>query len=196
MDIPSCHLDSATRVKQGLNRERQIADALKYQAGLPIEDATGFEDRERKIDRWIAYPGNRVALQIKYRETGADLLFEIYDKFYGWNDPKNKIGRDMIGDATEYAVLLQDRKTVVMVPVAIAKRAIAIMLEGAQQRWTVEHPYGATFRYFAQGVKLELKVQPDPRDGRPKMVAYIPSQYFAVAAQVQTYMVALPNQWK
>lgn len=189
-------LDNGTRVRHGLNRERQIADALKNQAGLPIEDASGFEDRERKVDRWIAYPGKRVALQIKYRETGEDLLFEVYDKFFGWNDPKNKVGRDMMGDATEYAVLLQDRKTVVMVPVAVAKQAIEIMVEGAKQQWTVEGPHGATFRYFTGGVKLELKVQRDPRDNRPKMVAYIPAQYFVAAAQAQTYRVALPNQWK
>ena len=189
-------LDNATRVRHGLNRERQIADALRTQAGLPIEDATGMEDRERKVDRWIAYPGKRVTLQIKYRETGEDLLFEVYDKFFGWDDPKNKVGRDMMGDSTEYAVLLQDRKTIVMVPVAVAKRAIGIMVEGAKRQWTVEGPHGSTFRYFTNGCKLELKVQRDPRDGRPKMVAYIPSGYFAAIAQAQTYKVALPHQWK
>lgn len=197
MNIQTRFLDNATRVRHGLNRERQIADALKLQAGLPIVDATGSEDKERKVDRWIAYPQRRVALQIKYRETGEDLLFEVYDKFFGWDDPKNKVGRDMMGDATEYAVLLQDRKTIVIVPVAVAKRAIAIMIDGARQHgWTVEGPHGATFRYFAGGAKLELKVQRDPRDGRPKMVAYIPSTYFKASEQAKVYTVALPHQWK
>lgn len=197
MDNHTRFLENSVRVRHGLNRERQIAEALKLQAGLPIEDATDAEDRERKVDRWIAYKGNRVALQIKYRETGEDLLFEVYDKFFGWSDPRNKIGRDMLGDATEYAVLLQDRKTIVMVPVAVAKSAINIMIEGAQRQWTVQGTNGgATFRYFANGAKLELKVQRDPRDGRPKMVAYIPAQYFASVAQTHTYKVALPNNWK
>jgi len=189
-------LDNSTRVRHGLERERQIATALKDQVGLPIENATNIEDRERKVDRWIAYPNGRVALQIKYRETGEDLLFEVYDKFFGWDDPKNKIGRDMMGEAQQYAVLLQDRKTICIVSVDVAKQAIHTMIDGAKQHWTVESSFGATFRHFTHGVKLELKLQRDPRDGRPKMVAYIPSAYFATNAQVQTYQVALPKQWK
>jgi len=190
-------LDTRTRVRNGRERERQIATALRDQVGLPIQDATEFEDKERKVDRWIAYPTGKVALQIKYREVGEDLLFEVYDKWFGWHDPHNKLGRDMYGDAKEYAVLLADRKTVVMVPTKLAKDTVQKMVDQAfDHGFTVQGYNSSTLRYFAHGLKLELKVQKDPGDGRQKMVAYIPASYFVAEAQAKVYEVALPNQWK
>lgn len=189
-------LDPRTRVRHGRERERQIAVALKDQVGLPITDATEFEDKERKVDRWIDYPSGRVALQIKYREVGEDLLFEVYDKFFGWDDPKNKLGRDMYGDAKKYAVLLADRHTVVMVPTQLAKDTVAKMTKKARKEgWTVHGAVSSTLHYYAHGLKLELKVQRDPGDGRQKMVAYIPASYFLAEAQAKVYQVALPNKW-
>lgn len=190
-------LDSYTRVRHGRERERQIATALRDQVGLPIQDASEFEDKERKVDRWIAYPTGRVALQIKYREVGEDLLFEVYDKWFDWDHPHNKLGRDMYGDAKEYAVLLSNRKTVVMVPTKLAKDTVAKMVEEARTSgFTVKGYNSSTLRYFAHGLKLELKVQHDPGDGRQKMVAYIPASYFIAEAQAKVYEVALPSQWK
>lgn len=189
-------LDPRTRVRHGRERERQIAVALKDQVGLPITDATEFEDKERKVDRWIAYPSGRVALQIKYREVGEDLLFEVYDKFFGWDDPKNKLGRDMFGDAKEYAVLLADRHTVVMVPTQLAKDTVAKMTEKARKEGFTHGAVSSTLRYYVHGLKLELKVQRDPGDGRQKMVAYIPASYFVAEAQAKVYQVALPKKWQ
>lgn len=190
-------LDPRTRVRHGRERERQIAIALRDQVGLPIRDASEFEDKERKVDRWIVYPTSKVALQIKYREVGEDLLFEVYDKWFGWDDPKNKLGRDMFGDAKEYAVLLADRHTVVMVPTQLAKDTVHKMVEEAQNGdWTVKGLYSSTLHYYAHGLKLELKVQRDPEDGRQKMVAYIPASYFVAEAQAKVYQVNLPHDWK
>lgn len=188
-------LEPRVRVRHGLERERQIAEALRKQIGLPIVQASEFEDKERKIDRWIAYPTGRVALQIKYREVGEDLLFEVYDKFFGWDHPHNKLGRDMYGDAKEYAVLLTDRKTVVMVPTATAKIVIHDMMDKARAGFTRES-YTRTLDYFVNGLRLQLKVQRDPGDGRWKMVAYIPASYFVAEAQAKVYEVALPSEWK
>ena len=190
-------LDSRTRVRHGKERERQIAIALREQVGLPIRDASEYEDKERKVDRWIAYPGGRVALQIKYREVGQDLLFEVYDKWFGWDHPHNKLGRDVDPKSisTEYAVLLSDRKTVVMVPTDLAKDIIAEMCAEARNGWTRDS-YTKTLDYYVHGLKLQLKAQHDPADGRPKMVAYIPAEFFIAEAQAKVYQVALPNEWK
>jgi hypothetical protein len=185
-------------VKHGVQREAQIANALRQQAGIPLLEATGDEDKIQKVDRWVNYPTGRVALQIKYRESGKDLLFEVYDKFFGWDHPNNKLGRDMFGDATEYAVLLRDRKTVVLVPTASAKKVINTMVEVAQRDgWTHSRYWGgATLNYRVFGVNLELKVQNDPGDGRQKMVAYIPADYFRFLAQSKVYEIALPKRWQ
>lgn len=195
--LPTRFLDPRTRVRHGRERERQIADALKHQAGLPIEDASEHEDKHRKIDRWIIRDGQPVALQIKYRETGEDLLFEVYDKFFGWDHAGNKVGRDMIGDAREYAVLLQDRETVVIVPTAQAKALVNRMVDAAKELgFTHKSLTSETLVYNAHGKKLELKIQKDPGDGRPKMVAYIPASYFAAEHQAEVYKVRLPANWK
>ena len=191
-------LDRQTRVRHGVERERQIAVALKKQIGLPIVDASEYQDKTRKIDRWIDYPEGRIALQIKYREAGEDLLFEVYDKWFEWNDSRNKLGRDMIGDAKEYAVLLNDRHTIVMVPTQLAKDVIYKMIETAKQVGFTSGSYSPTLtlEYFVHDLKLELKVQKDPGDGRQKMIAYIPASYFIAEAQAKIYEVALPRKWK
>lgn len=190
-------LDVQTRVRHGKERERQIAVALRDQIGLPIKDASEYDDMERKVDRWIAYPTGRVALQIKYREVGEDLLFEVYDRFFGWDNPRNKLGRDMFGSAKEYAVLLTDRKTVVMVPTQLAKDTVRTMTEKARKEGFTEHgAFSSTLRHFIHGLKLELKVQRDPDDGRQKMIAYIPASYFIAEAQAKVYEVFLPKKWQ
>jgi hypothetical protein len=178
--------ESHFRVKAGLVKEKEIADALK--AYLPVEDSTDAEDKVGKIDRWLAYPTGRVALQIKYRETGRDLLFEVFDTFYGWNHKNNKVGRDMIGDAKEYAVLLKDGKTVVIVPTELAKIVIHRMMWAAEQVWA---HINRTFHYRANKCDLQLKEQLDPYDMRRKMVAYIPAEYFAAESKAKIYKINL-----
>lgn len=193
----SCYLDARTRVRHGKNRERQIADALRDQVGLHITEATEHEDKQLKIDRWIERDGKRIALQIKYRETGSDILFEVYDKWFDWDHQNNKVGRDMIGEAKEYAVLLQDRQTVVIVPTQKAKALVREMEKLARfMGWTYNTPTGGTLKYVSRGYNLELKVQRDPGDGRKKMVAYIPAGYFAAEHQAEVYKVALPKNWQ
>lgn len=189
------YLDARTRVQHGIQRENQIAKALREQAGLDLRAATTYEDKDRKVDRWLVDPqtGNRKAVQIKYRDTGNDLLFEVFDRFVDWDNPHNKVGRDMVGDANLYAVLLSDRKTVVMIPIDGAKEIITEMVEGARRfGWTSQNGLVKTFRSFREGLTIELKLQKDPSDGRQKMVCYIPSGVF----QAQVYQVKLPHHWQ
>lgn len=188
-------LENTERVRLGKLRESHIADALKDQVGLRIVEASDRDDKERaKVDRWIDDNGHLVGLQIKFRETGDDLLFEVFDKWHGWDDPRNKLGRDLIGEAELYAVLKPDKRTIVMVPTAWAKNLINTLVSLARQfGWTVENANGKTFRYFKAGSKVELKVQRDPRDGRQKMVCYIPAAVFESEQQAKVYDVRLPK---
>lgn len=199
--------DPNKRVALGKLRESQIADALRDQAHLDIRDATEAQDKYRKIDRWIFQGNQRVPLQIKFRTKGDDLLFEVYDTFRGWEYPdgltteafnlktrqrqlQNKIGRDMQGDATLYAVLLSDGRTIRMVNTEDAKKFIWQMVDTAETKgWTTDS-YTKTLRLPVAGKQAELKLQHDPGDGRPKMVAYLPPQMFGG----DVYTVQLP-QW-
>lgn len=191
-------LEAHERVKHGKNREAQIADALVTQCGVPLEDATEVEDKTHKIDRWLVEGDKRTAVQIKYRETGDDLLFEVFDRWDGWFNRTNKIGRDMKGNSKLYAVLRQDRKTVVMTHVDVAKKIICDMQRAAQViGWTVDQgPQRKILKYNKNGGTCELRVQRDPGDGRTKMVAYIPAAVLQAEAQAKVYQVNMPANWK
>lgn len=160
---------------------------------------------------------NPIPLQIKFRTKGNDLLFEVYDTFLDWNLPDNafgkpgtfnKIGRDMQGDAKMYAVLLankdwQGKNVIVMVNTDIAKQFIWNMVDIAQNKGWTREGYTKTLRlpiapYFDNSKATlignpvaELKLQHDPGDGRPKMIAYIPDALFLASH----YSVSLPDEW-
>jgi hypothetical protein len=195
--------DATKRVALGKLRESQIANALKNQHHLDIRDATDSQDKFRKIDRWLFMNGALVPLQIKFRNKGDDLLFEVYDTFRGWEfrdgitastqyGLQNKIGRDMQGDALLYAVLLSDGKSVKIVDTAPAKRFIWEMVKTAETKgWTTETHTKTLRLTLPNGKRAELKLQSDPGDGRPKMVAYIPPTMF----EGPLYTVDIPQQW-
>lgn len=184
-------------INEGRRREGQIADALKAQHGLNLVEPTDSEDRYRKIDRWLVEGDKRTAVQIKYRESGDDLLVEVFDRWHGWDHPRNKTGRDVVGDSKLYAVLRLDRTTVVITSAAILKGIVQEMVKAAQTTgWTVDRgTHSKVLRYFKAGGCCELKVQADPNDGRPKMVAYIPANVLIFEQQAEVYKVKLPANW-
>lgn len=191
-------LETRQRVRNGRRREGQIADALKTQHGLNLVEPSDHEDKIRKVDRWLVEGNTRTAVQIKYRESGDDLLVEVWDKWFGWDDPRNKLGRDVQGDSKLYAVLRVDQKTVVLTSADVLKKIVQEMVDAAKAfGWTVDHgPSSKTLRYNKAGGRAELKVQTDPYDGRTKMVAYIPANVLIFENQAKTYKVRLPANWK
>lgn len=184
-------------INSGRRREGQIADALKEQHGLNLVEPTDGEDRYQKIDRWLVEGDKRTAVQIKYRESGDDLLVEVFDRFHGWDHPRNKTGRDVVGDSKLYAVLRLDRTTVVLTSAARLKAIVNEMVRAAKETgWTVDKgTHSKVLRFFKAGGKCELRVQADPNDGRPKMVAYIPANVLIFENQAETYKVRLPADW-
>ncbi len=166
------------RVNSGLAMEALIADAIQAH-GLKLEPATHAEDCERGIDRWLLRNGKRQSMQIKYRETGSDLLFEVYGRFYGWDNPNNKKGRDMKDNVQLYAVLMQDRQSIAIVPCAEAKKVLSqALVLAAAGPWTSEEYKAKTFCWTIAGVTVQVKAQVDHRDVT-KLITYIPSEVFA-----------------
>lgn len=173
------------RVETGRTKEGHIAKALKEQHNLTILHATDQEDKEQKIDRWLIKDGKKIAVQIKYRETGEDILFEVFDRWESWGSPLNKLGRDMIGQAELYACLI--KKNCFVIPTIIAKNTINDMLQYVQNYgWTQKEK---VFRYHKNGVVCELRVQHDNASGQKKIVAYIPPAFF----QAEVYKLSLPK---
>lgn len=95
-----------TRVAHGRKVEQTIKDHL-CSNGYVITDSTLDEDMYDKIDGYITIDHVVQPLQIKYRETGNDIVFEVSfinknDETLQWN------GRDMCGKSTIYACLSQN----------------------------------------------------------------------------------------
>jgi hypothetical protein len=88
------------RIKAGKQKEAIIIKTLRDK-GVNVLDPTAHEDMHDKIDGWIVdEDGTKHALQIKFRESGDDILVEIVKD---WD--KQIPGRDMIGLAEYYLVV-------------------------------------------------------------------------------------------
>lgn len=79
--------------------EKEIIEFLRSK-GLVITPATVGEDMHDKVDAWIIWNGKREAVQIKFREGGNDVIFEILRDF-----DKMLPGRDMVSKASIYIIM-------------------------------------------------------------------------------------------
>lgn len=150
------------RVTYGKGIEKQIFDNL-VACGMELREPSSSEDMYDKIDGWWNRGGKEVPIQIKYRDTGDDILFEVM-KDYNRNIP----GRDMVGKAVYYAVLARTGGQIVVVEVAEAKQHIEDAVAAAQQEGFDERGNYRT----RSGVML--RIRRDPQSGQEKLMAYIP----------------------
>lgn len=148
------------RVQYGKSIEKQIFDSL-IQCGMKLREPSNQEDMYDKIDGWWETPSGEKPIQIKYRDTGDDILFEVM-KDYRRGVP----GRDMVGKAEFYAVLNRGGQ-IVLVSVAEAKKLIAEMQARADNEG-----FDQQGNYRMGGAML--RVRPDPRTDQDKLMAYIP----------------------
>jgi hypothetical protein len=92
--------DYQQRVANGKAVEHQIITELRKQ-GINLIDPTSREDMTDKIDGWmVEQDGSRHSVQIKYREGGDDIIFEIIKDI-----DRNIPGRDMQSKAEFYLVV-------------------------------------------------------------------------------------------
>jgi hypothetical protein len=169
--------DNNARIHSGKKVESIIIDKLSKN-GFNITKASDSDDMIKKVDVWIKQGNEKVGVQIKFRETGKDILFEVFDTFYQFNDIRNKSGRDMIGHAQKYAVLID--KKIVIVNKNEAQSAINDMiLEARCNGWKNKTVY-----LKDKGCELQLKLTTDHSDGRQKVIAFIPVEYFSTTQNI------------
>ena len=147
------------RVQYGKSIEKQIFDSL-VQCGMKLREPSSQEDKYDKIDGWWQTPNGEIPIQIKYRDTGTDILFEVMKDYH-----RNIPGRDMIGKAKFYAVLSLGK--IVIISVDEAKQLIETMKQKAQAE-------GFDQRGNFRMGKAMLRVRPDPQSQQEKLMAYIP----------------------
>jgi hypothetical protein len=143
-------LPMSQRVQRGKKMEERIIDAMRL-ANISVQLATEQEDQFQKIDGWLDGKG----LQIKYRETGDDILFEVYKD---WT--KCIEGRDLIGQADLYACVNRSGQGII-VPTAEIKALVRAAI-----------PVVRAQGYYKEG-GLDIKLRPDAYHGQLKCVAFI-----------------------
>lgn len=154
--------DINSRVNYGKGIEKQIFDSL-VTCGMKLREPSSSEDMYDKIDGWWDVGGREEPIQIKYRDTGDDILFEVM-KDYQRNIP----GRDMVGKALYYAVLGRGGGQIVIVEVEEAKRKIKTAMAAAEAEG-----FDNRGNYRTQD-GLMLRIRRDPQSGQEKLMAYIP----------------------
>jgi hypothetical protein len=173
----------STRVTYGKTIEKYILDELKKN-DMVIQESSEYEDMHSKIDGYIVNEkGLRIPLQIKYRETGDDIIFEttFLDKY----DINHKLttrrispqmimnGRDMIGLSSIYACLSQDGKSIWICDTNAIKACAKTMAS----RLIVMHlESGRTFYIDKEG---EIKITTDQSSKRRKIMFFANPQTFA-----------------
>jgi len=149
--------------------EKCIVEQLRCN-GHSIMESTEDEDKYDKIDGYLGI-GNE-PLQVKYRQTGDDILFEI-----SFMDHASSImtwdGRDMIGKSTAYACLSHDGTVIWLCHTSdikskadtLAKRLLHLYLK-----------YNQTSLMDEKG---EIKITMDRESGRKKMLFFAKPSMFS-----------------
>ena len=163
--------DIQDRVKAGQSVERQVLEVIKaivVKSGYIVTPPTIKQDKHDKIDGVISKDGVSHSIQIKFRQTGEDILAEVIRPFT-FEKVKAKVfdGRDMIGKADWYAVLHHSGKKIYWIRVSVLKRFI----EKAIDNFVKELETGVKLGYREDGI--ELKIVNDPRDGIMKLMAFV-----------------------
>jgi hypothetical protein len=152
------------RIKAGKKKEKIILDTLRLR-GMVIEDPTAKEDQEDKIDGWIIKDGKRYALQVKFRENGDDIIFEVLKDV-----KRNILGRDSVSQAHYYLVV--DRHgNARMFLVASIKNIVQQILPLARGLYSTNQT-----RWKGKG--WELKITLDKANGNTKLMAYFDPSMF------------------
>jgi hypothetical protein len=157
------------RIAAGKVKEKMIVDQLrKY--GVKIDDPTQQEDMYDKIDGWMYdSKGVKNSVQIKFRESGDDIIFEMVKDL-----DKNIPGRDMISKAQLYLVVDRTGAGKLINTDSVKKKAQELLkvvesdLEKNpnKTRWS--------------NVGWEVKITQDRAHGQNKLMGYFNPKMFTI----------------
>ena len=146
------------RIAAGKVKEKVILDTLRKH-GFVIEEPTKEEDTEDKIDGWILENGQRNAVQVKFRESGDDIIFEVMKDLN-----RGTVGRDSVSKAHYYLVV--DRHGTARLYLTAPIKKIA------QQMIPIAQGLFGTRKTEWKGIGWELKITTDRAHGNTKLMAY------------------------
>jgi hypothetical protein len=153
-----------SRLTTGKAVEQQIADLMMPLFKLEVRPVTEARDRQG-VDRLVVTPRNNVkTLQIKYRETGTDILVDAYDPYYGTGHSDTKIGRDLAYQCDFVACLIGEYLHL------IHGEALKRMVRHGIMMWYAFNK--PKFLKLRNGITTKLSM--DHRNMRPKLLVFVP----------------------
>lgn len=162
----------AERLREGKILEALVARSLRpilEAMGNQLVESTVDEDKHPKIDRWIVTRKGKLSLQIKVRESGDDLIYEIVKNVRTWED-----GRDLLCQADLY--LYVDRaKTGWLYWLKDIKGKIKTLREQARKDLNINPNQN-----FWSDNGYEMRVTTDRFHGNSKLMAFFNPTYFPV----------------
>ncbi len=149
------------RVQMGKVVEKEILDVLRKH-GMVIEEPTAAEDMQDKIDGWLIKDGQRIPIQVKFREGGDDIIFEIVKDI-----DRRTIGRDMASKAELYAVMNTANMIRLFAVAELKKMAVTVrdFILGELGNGSVKTEWGSK-------TACQVKLTVDKRHGNRKLMAF------------------------
>jgi len=149
------------RVVVGKAVEREIIEFLRTK-GLHISPSSVGEDEHGKIDGWLVWNGEKEPIQIKFREGGNDVIFEILRDI-----DKMLVGRDMESKATIY-IVMDTYSTIRMFRVDDLKSHAKVL-----QKYVLdEHKIFPKKVNWGRREQCSVKITIDKANGKRKLMAY------------------------
>jgi len=161
------------RLRLGKLCEAQMFENLKS-IGYYLKPATKHEDIELKIDGYLSNDQHLyIPFQSKYRQTGIDIGLDVWEPWFGPNDPRNGVGRDYKSKAELYVTQVNDQLYV------MHRTGLHLIVDQTFYEWkNHNHKFHfgdgisrGTFNPSIQGVQLKLKV--DESNRKTKIIVYI-----------------------
>lgn len=161
----------AVRVKVGKKDEDNVVKCLNKHYDWKLEKATFKEDTCQKTDCFqVNESGDRLPVQIKTRVTGDDFLVSLYEPYYGIDDSRTEIGRDVKQKYYCYVCLSKDRKTIRVVKGTLLKKIVNSLIK----QWKTKGcPLPHSFKNTC-----EFRWHRDRWSGKPKVLCFIPPDVF------------------
>lgn len=147
------------RINAGKKIEQILIIQLK-QRGVLIDCSTENDDMYEKIDAWIYIQNKKHSVQLKIRENGDDIIFEIMKDI-----DRCIIGRDFLCKAYYY-LLVDSMGNAKLFRTDCIKKMINELVESVK----LEYKYG---KKFWKGMGWEIKITIDKATGNKKLMAYI-----------------------
>jgi len=158
--------DYTSRIALGKEQEAYIIDYLNHN-GYKIDLPTSQQDKFDKIDGFFCpKTGGRLSFQLKFREGGADIIFEAVKDWEA-----NIMGRDMISKAQLYVIVNPQGLLSIYNTAAIKTKANELLADA--------NPVNQ------RGDKWEMKFTTDKASGNHKLMMFFNPSLFPTVATLQ-----------